>query len=327
MSPRDEPIPNTFHFVWFGKRLPFFALLAIRSALRRNENSAAILWHGRELSRDAGLEALRDEGLTLRPIDVEVLVDRAQSRLTNAARAAVALSKVKKVYEDLSAPAARSNLIRLLVLFAEGGVYLDTDTLSLRGLGELRQSTAFCGREHILWPKRRLDRLSAYYWTKGPVLEALRALGSWLPEGYALYWHTLRWYEKAINNAVLGFAPGHPLLLDAFERVAELGREESLRRYRLGTHLLQEVIARQPGEGSVQLLDPEYFYPLGPVISAHYFKPRDNAAEAAQRLLSARTHVVHWYSSVSNLLPLDEAYIRAHREHSVYAHLCASVLD
>jgi hypothetical protein len=97
----------------------------------------------------------------------------------------------------------------------------------------------------------------------------------------------------------------------------------------LGTHLLQEVLERSDtnAEASITTLDPDYFYPLGPVISAHYFKTRSNAARAATELLSPRTHVVHWYSSVSDLMPLGEEYIRRHREKSVYAHLCAKLLD
>jgi len=325
----SEPIPNTFHFVWFGERLPYFAVLAIRSALRANPGSKATLWHGSELSIDSKLAALENEGLALRPIRLDELLVRAHVKVADDDAARRALSQVGEVYEELSAPAARSNLIRLLVLFAEGGVYLDTDTLSLRSLAELRRSPAFCGAEHILWPKRRLDKQSAYYWTTGPLLEALRALGSWLPGGHSLYRRTLKWYQTAVNNAVLGFAPGHPVLKSALLRVASLDRAERTQRFRLGTHLLQEVLENIAGdeEATVTTLDPEFFYPLGPVISAHYFKTRRDAASTAAELLSPHTHVVHWYSSVSDLMPLDEEYIRQHRDKSVYAHLCAKLLD
>jgi hypothetical protein len=329
VSASTSPIPNTLHFVWFGESLPYFAVLAIRSALRANPGASATLWHGEELMRDDGLDALERDGTTLRPIRIDELLVQAHAQVAHDANLRVALSKLRAVYGELTAPAARSNLIRLLVLFAQGGVYLDTDTLSLQSLAELRALDAFCGREHVLWPKRRLDKLSAYYWTTGPALEALRALGSWLPNGHVLYRRTRRWYETAVNNAVLGFAPGHPLLARAFRRVAELEGGERTRRYRLGTHLLQEVVSSRPeGEPmTITLLDPDCFYPLGPIISAHYFKRRRDAARVAALLLPPRTRVVHWYSSVSNLSPLDEKYIREHRTESVYAHLCARFVD
>src|SRR5690606_27090502 len=117
-------------------------------------------------------------------------------------------------------------------------IYLDTDTLTVKDLSPLRSTAAFCGQEHLLWSKRRLDKRTMYFWTVGPVLSGVRLMSAQLKAAYRPHRALLRFYDRAANNAVLGFAAGHPFLSRAFVAVANLPEQERTKRFRLGTHLL-----------------------------------------------------------------------------------------
>lgn len=313
-------IPNQYHFIWFGERLPCFAAVAMKSALAHNPSATVKLWHEPQLAREARVEALDQAGVLRVVLDVEALLDRARALLDDPAA-------LDHIWRALTAPAARSNVVRLLVLFLEGGIYLDTDTLTLKNLDHLRHDGAFCGLEHVLWSTERLNKRRPYFWTLGPLLSGLRLGAGHFRHGYALHRAQLGWYARAANNAVLGFAPGHAFLSRAFQRMSELPEAAWTKRYRLGTHLLQELLASAPSdEPVVRRYPPEYFYPLGPIVSKHYFHDRRDVEAVTRRLIPEQTHVLHWYASVADLAPLDEGYIRNHRQKSVYAHLCAPFL-
>jgi len=315
-----EPIPNRLHFIWFGETLPCFAALALKSARAKNPDATLKLWHEAGLRIDARVESLEAAGVERVVLDVDAL-------LAETLRTADAPAALGRIWQVLTAPAARSNVVRLLILYLEGGIYLDTDTLTLQNLDTLRQNSAFCGLEHILWSTARLNKRRPYYWTMGPLLSGLRlAAGHW-HEGYRFQRAQLRWYDRAANNAVLGFQARHPFLGRAFRAMADLPEQEWTRRYRLGTHLLQELLkTAPPAEPSVEQYPPEYFYPLGPILSNHYFYERSDVEAVSSRLIPEAAHVLHWYASVADLAPLDESYIRSHRNTSIYAHLCAPFL-
>jgi hypothetical protein len=333
-----QPIPDHLIFVWFGQTLPDFARMSIRSALRHNPGARVSLFHDDSMStlrargEDGGLGDLaREPRLTLREIDVERSLQRVSEVAAAVPGPAVDTERLLWVWRALRAPAARSNLVRLLVLFTEGGIYLDTDTLTLRSLSALRSRSAFCGLEHILWPRQALRERRARAWVRGTALTGARFLLGLLPYGYRAHQQLLPWYHRAVNNAVLGFAPAHALLRRALSRITELDAREWTRRFRLGTHLLQEVLherelAPTPGD-DLALLSSEHFYPLGPVISRHYFRSYPDAAAIARELLGEQTFVVHWYASVSNLRPLGDDFVRQRADRVLFAHLCQRVLD
>lgn len=320
MTP-PESIPNRLHFVWFGEKLPCFAALALKSAHANNPTAAVKLWHDARLRVDERVESLDAAGIERITLDVDMLLTRALAAI-GAPRA------LDRIWSVLTAPAARSNVVRLLILYLEGGIYLDTDTLTLKNLDVLRQDSAFCGLEHILWSTARLNKRRPYYWTAGPVLSGLRLAAGYWKEGYRLHQRQLRWYDCAANNAVLGFCPAHPFLGRAFAQMALLPQHEWTRRYRLGTHLLQDLLKTAPAsEPPVRQYPPAYFYPLGPILSKHYFYERADVGRAAARLIPPDAHVLHWYASVADLAPLDEQYIETHKSTSVYAQLCAPFLS
>jgi hypothetical protein len=69
----------------------------------------------------------------------------------------------------------------------------------------------------------------------------------------------------------------------------------------------------------MRVLDPAYFYPLGPEISVAWFSP--NSAPRLADDLDPRTRVVHWYASVQERLdePLERGFIERNHEHVAFA--------
>lgn len=312
-----ELISNHLHFVWLGNSLPDFAHVALRSALGKNPGSVATLWHDETFVTNAETEMMKTLGLKLRLIQIEVLLGELASE-----EPSLDTQRLLRIYRRLQKPAARANMIRLLVLYLEGGIYLDTDTLTVKNLASLRKHGAFIGQERILWPSGtwRTD-------LRPLALNEVRRICSLLPLGYRLHQKMLPFYSLAANNAVFGAARRHPLLRHMLEEACHVRESEWTRRFRFGTHLLQDCLRTYlPREGvgsdAVKVLPPEYFYPVGPEVSKHYFKTYKDPASVAAELLSEETHVIHWYASVANLLDRGYEHIFASSQEEVYSFLC-----
>jgi hypothetical protein len=144
-----------------------------------------------------------------------------------------------------------------------------------------------------------------------------------LPEGYRSFRRVEGLYALAPNNAVLGARANHPFLLSLLDGMLRLPREQALSRYALGTHLLQETVAKFRGSGLV-VHPPEVFYPLGPEISQHWFRMRRHVDLTS--VLTAETRLVHWYASVRTrrLVPrIDAAYVRKNEQRQLLSALLA----
>jgi Glycosyltransferase sugar-binding region containing DXD motif len=312
-------IPAHLHFVWIGAQLPWFTELAMQSALEHVPGARVSLWATHDLSRDPSALALRrNERFEVLPLDERTLFEDAPANLP--------LDLLAQLFRTLTQPAARSNIARLLVLARFGGVYLDTDTVTLRDLSPLYEVGGFCGLEHVVWPLVERHGIKPYRLIGGPLREVVRIACAFLPRGERTFARAASWYRTAANNAVLGFTAGHPFLLETLARVAELSPKERLLRYRLGTHLLQEMLMRAGERLEVKQLPPPYFYPLGPEVSRQYFRRRSDAADAARALVQPNTYVIHWYASVSELAPYDEARVLRERERTMFANIAARAL-
>jgi hypothetical protein len=311
-------IPPRLHFIWIGAKLPWFVKLAIQSALDRVPRAHVTLWATHDLAHDEHVAALRAyPRFELCSLDEATLFRDAPSSLP--------VDLLASLFRTLSAPAARANIARLLILARFGGVYLDTDTVTLRDLAPLYELGGFCGLEYVVWPLALRRGLKPYRVLGGPMREVVRSVCAHLPAGERQFAKVASWYPCAANNAVLGFSAGHPFLLDTLARVNELSPEEQKTRYRLGTHLLQEMLARQGHD--VHTLAPPYFYPLGPELSRQYFRPRGDLAAALNTIVRPETYVIHWYASVSELNAFDEARVLRERDRTLFAHVAAAVLD
>jgi hypothetical protein len=112
--------------------------------------------------------------------------------------------------------------------------------------------------------------------------------------------------------------------VDLLHAMAVLPVSDAARRYHLGTHLLQATLEKNPRD--VTCFPPSYFYPLGPVVSKHYFTERNDLDAFLTSVIRPETHVLHWYASVSNLQRFDRAYVETNSERNAYAKLCAQFL-
>jgi len=133
-------IPRTAHFIWFGAAFPWVHILAMRSAAARGGFERIVLHHSDDLDDTPWWgEAAATPGFSARRID-EAALFRASGADGEA---------LFGVYRDLEKPEARANMLRAAILAAEGGVYLDMDTITvasfedlLTGAGDQRNDAA-----------------------------------------------------------------------------------------------------------------------------------------------------------------------------------------
>lgn len=305
-------IPPRAHLIWFGKRLPWVHALAVRSAAERGGFARVVLHHADELESGPGPEALRGESrIELRRLDPPAIFGELGPLA----------GPLVEVYAELTAPAAKANVLRAALLAVEGGVYLDTDTVTVRSFEGLRRAGAFCGVEPLALPFQVRRSRSPLVWAAAGLRLLVRDLLRRWPGGYRAFRRLERWYPAAPNNAVLGAEPGHPFVVELLCRMIECPRERRRVRFALGTHLLGETVASAE-RGEVRLLPPETFYPLPPEISEHWF--RVGRRPPLAEVLPAETVAVHWYASVrtARLVPLiDPAYVLAHADRQLFSAL------
>lgn len=313
-------IPAVAHFVWLGREFPWVYALAVMTAARRGGFERVCLHHADGPDDGPGWRAARDEPR------VE-LVPLEPSRLLAAVPEHG--PALQRLYARITAPAARANMIRAAILHAEGGVYLDTDTLTVAPLDPLREARAFCGLEHILMPYTVWRSRSPLVWGRTAAVYAMRDLLRRLPTGHRHFSLIASLCHEAPNNAVLGAEPEHPFVADLLEGMVRMPAARQTVRFALGTSLLQEKVAGTgPGREALQLHPPEVFYPLAPEISEHWFRERDRVALG--EAVTGRTRVIHWYASVRTraIVPdVDEGWLRARTSRQLFAKAAVRALD
>lgn len=307
-------IPKIAHFIWLGSGFLWVHRLALLSATKRGGFERVLLHHDGMLGGSAERELATEPGIELRAVDAAGLMEAAGG------------GALVECYRALEAPAARANLLRMALLAREGGVYLDTDTVTLRSFAELaEQGGVFCGEERLVFPGTRaspLARLRPSALARVAVRDVLRRL----PGGYRGFRHVEHLYPKAVNNAVLGAEPAHPVMVELLARAARVPGSRRTVRYALGTHLLQEVVADYSG-ADLHVLEPEFFFPLGPEISEHWFRERPRVD--LDDVLGEKTLLVHWYASVRTqqyVERLDPSYVAAHAERQLFSALARRAL-
>lgn len=277
-------IPRRVIFVWYGRDLPVMVRVAIRSAVEVLKPSETLLLH-EGLDADApGLVSLRRRpGFVMRQAGTDWFAGLPAGK------------DIARLHGHVSSPAAKSNILRLAALWKLGGLYLDTDTVAVRDLGELWDRNGVCGLEPVALPPDLYRSRNPFRWAGAGVKLAVREILARAPGGVKAFRSIRGWYRSCVNNAVIGSCPRNPLLGRAFELIARMSESERLRKYRLGPHLLQALTEDGSSEDMTVLPEP-FFYPLGPVISAHWF--RRNSARDLAEMLPAETRIVHWYRSV-----------------------------
>lgn len=311
-------IPPIAHIIWLGARLPWICGLSVESALRHGDFQQVVLHH--DSAVDLGPWRARwhsEPRLVMRRIDPSSVFE-GQS---------VARFDLLRIYRRLVSPAGRVNVLRAAILAEEGGVYLDTDTVTLSSLSPMRSAGFFCGTEPVAFPAGSVSFRHPAALGRGILLHVLRAGCASAPGGYRWFRRLERHYDQAANNAVLGSEPNHPFALRLLQKMTDLPEERLKVRFALGTHLLQKSLkdSREPG---VVVHPPAVFYPLGPEISRQWFRRAPGVRPGA--LLLPETRVVHWYASVrvrSIADAMDPTFVSQHVRDIPFCGLVEHLVD
>jgi len=318
-------IPNVAHFIWYGRALPWLNAMSIVSAARAGGFSRVVLHHGPELAVETLARLQTLPNLEARSIDPS----RAFTRSEQSAA-------LQALYARLTQPAARANLLRAAVLHAEGGVYLDMDTITLKPFGPLLSAEVFCGAEPIAFPSTLFEQPSLRGYARAHALNALREVLRLAPTGPRLFPRFAHLYTLAANNAVLAAQPEHPFVARLLAAMLELPVDKQLRRYALGTHLLQRTLretAAQPASQTARAAQPvvhpqAVFYPLGPELSEHWFRLQHRIQ--LDEVLSPETYLIHWYASVRTrkwVQRMDLAFVQKHVQDQLLSRALSPYLD
>ena len=258
------------HFVWTGSRFPYHARLAIESAIVAMPEATIDVDlvgdpptadHFRTIAAYDRVTVTRwtpgelFEQCPLGPAPYLDLLDRIPAR----------------------SPAAISNLARLAVLYARGGVYLDTDVLVLRGLHRPSVHGSYVGAERV-WDGNR-SRIERGF---GPVA-AIKAT-PWAVRWAACRVDSAVWHgrlrladrmsdaghtREQVNNAVIGAPSESPFIAFALAQALEV---DPCIRFALGPNLLDDVVRTEPRLASVA--PTSRFYAVPPGLSHRFFSDR-----------------------------------------------------
>lgn len=313
-------IPARVHFCWIGARLPWAYVFAVLSAAERGGLPEVILNHTDALEDCAETRALTAAaGVTLRRIDPIAC-------LTDAGNALGAGPGLALLYGRIASPVMRTDILRAAILFRQGGIYLDLDTITVASLAPLLDAQQFVGCEYIVWPHLVRMSRSPARWARSLALDLMRKTMRHVAHGWKGFRLIERLYYRGINNAVMGAEPNSALFARYLRAMLIVTPERLAEAYALGPDLLQDMVGAGPTD-DLTVHDPQVFYPLPPEISEHWFRACKTVRLDA--VLSAETRVVHWYASVrtkSRVAQITPAYIGEHRQHELYSALVWSCI-
>ena len=311
-------IPPCVHFCWIGASLPWAYVFAVLSAAERSELPEIILHHTDVLEDGAELRALRNAPrVRLSRIDPFAC-------LTEAGRALGVGGELAALYRRLASPVMRADILRAAILYLQGGVYLDLDTVTTASLLPLLNTPQFVGSEFIVWPHWVRASHSPVVWARHLSLDLIRKALRRMPQGWRTFRRVEKFYFRGVNNAVMGAEAGSRLIADYLRAMLTVSAERLAEAYALGPDLLQDVVDRYQ-HGDLAIAAPQVFYPMPPRISELWFRIGPRARLGT--VLSAETRVVHWYASVrtkSRVALIDPQYVQDHRERQLYSALVCS---
>lgn len=308
-------IPAKAHFCWIGATLPWAYVFAILSAAEHSDLHQIVLHHTDTLEdRPETRAVMNAPGVQLSHIDPVALLRQA-GRKHGLGEALAA------TYQRLESPVARSDMLRCAILYLQGGIYLDMDTITIQSLLPLLEARQFVGAEHIVWPGFVRASYSPALWARSLGLGLLRKPMRYVANGWKLFKYVEHLYYHGINGAVMGAEANAPLLTDYLFAIAAVPSRQQAQPNALGPNLLQKIIADGDYDDLV-IHPPDVFYPMPPEISEHWFRFRPEVDLDA--VLKAESRVVHWYASVrtkSRVAAIDPAYVLEHRQRQLYSAL------
>ncbi len=314
-------IPARLHFCLIGTSLPWAYVFAVLSAAERSGLSEIVLHHTDLIEDGEALRALKGAPrVCLSPVE-------PMSFLTQTGQMLGLGDRLALLYRGLASPVIRSDILRVAILYAHGGIYLDLDTVTVASLLPLTGVPQFVGSEFIVWPHFVRISRSPTLWARHLALDLLRKALRKIPHGWQAFRKIERLYSLHVNNAAMGAEANSSLFSSYLHAMLDLSPERQMQRYALGPKLLQEVVQHhRPDDLTIQ--EPQVFYPLPPEISEHWFRPV--RVVRLDEVLSTQTRVVHWYASVRTkplVAQISPGYVRQHRERQLYSALVCSCID
>lgn len=262
-------IDERFFYVWSGANFPFINLLSIASVLTHHPK-AHICVVVDAFPSSSHFEELRNRpNVEIQLVNPDVLFSQLPIKFQH----------VKSIFYSLpeNATTARSNIIRYVLLYLYGGVYLDFDVLLLKPLTALLPNKSFIGEEfvwvdncarlrgsrsiflyprNILWAVTQLVlRLDAF------VFRGALHMGYFLRRSFRL------WSRPQLNNAVIGSVAESEFLSLVLWHLRD---SDPKIRYSTGPTLVQKVAELKNHEATV--LPSETFYCVAPGQSFRMFK-------------------------------------------------------
>jgi hypothetical protein len=279
-------IPHHFHLIWIGRNFPFVNRLAVESILQTNPG-ARVTIHFENPPDNADWNALRSK-VEFRPINLPELLSALPP----------SMSQVTPVLEGISSGylAGRSNILRYLILYREGGIYIDFDTITVRDYRPLLSHPAFIGEEAVF--RYDDDRVSGSFKIGIIPTGILFGLSYYLSLWNCKYLGDSRpvnafnralmglWSDRKLNNAVLGCEAGNAFFARA---IALVPQTDPKIRYALGPILMNRTWATEAAS-QARRMGAEHFYFIPPSQTYRFFY--GPAPE-----LPADAFSMHWCSS------------------------------
>jgi hypothetical protein len=311
-------IPLQFHLIWEGKRFPFVNRLAIESLIQTHPHAKIILHFGNPPDNEHWI-ALQSK-VEMRAIDVDALLQNVPDP-----------EGIRRTLEGMAAnyPAGRSNILRYLILYKEGGIYLDFDTITIRSLEPLCQYEGFIGQERV-W-KCDDDRVQGK-WTL-EMLWASPAFGlsyflSRLNHKYLGSLKVLDWLDAKIqtlwgadqlNNAVLACKPQSQFFAKVLEAIPSTDPKI---RYNLGP-ILMNKIWKETGGCELHRMENQAFYAIAPSQTHRFFCPN--------QIIDENVFLYHWCSSneKDQAAKLEKSYLEQNlwNESILFHQLAKPIID
>ena len=165
------------------------------------------------------------------------------------------------LYGRLASPVMQSDLLRAAILYRQGGIYLDLDTVTVASLRPLLETGPFVGSEFIVWPRAARHSRSPAVWARHLSLDALRRASlRAMPRGWKGFRRVERFYVRGLNNAAMGACARAGLFSDYLHAMLAVPPARLSEAYALGPDLLAEVVARH-ARGALAIHDPAVFHP------------------------------------------------------------------
>ena len=314
----DVLIPNQYFYIWSGSSFPFLNLLAVKSLLLADNSATAVVYIVGPEPQNEIFENLRGlERVSIVAIEPEDIFSQLPSDLKGVG------TIFHKIPE--SSASARSNILRYALLYLNGGVYLDFDTVVTRSLSDLAVHQCFIGEENV-WVGDE-DRVAGKWWVC-VYPRNLFWLTSWLLRRADSAWfsgklkiaHILKktdavWSKKQPNNAVMGAVAESPFIRELL--LACLDTDFTV-RYATGPTLVAQVAAHF--SHLVSVLPVNYFYSVAPGESFRFFADRTLA-------LPPEAYLIHYAASNhKKLIPtIDATCAWTRSAGTVMAELIAAV--